>query len=660
MAIRRLPLLGAVLIAVAMLLPASAGASLNQWHLVNPDINGASVVSMTSLSGHPGSLYVATFDGFHRSADGGASWSTSSVPPCLVATMAVDASDPSVVYIGCAQSGGVIKSSDGGATWTPINQGLADPSHPDQLPTIDSLVIDPSDPSTLYLSTLVDPLGDIFVTHDGGATWASIHAGSGAGALALNGGRLYAYDDGIITSDDAGQTWSQPAAVEAELLVADPSDAQTVYAVALDKAAGGGVAVTTDGGQTWAAPAGGPTHILSAAALGGTLYLGTLGGASASDDQAQTWLSSGVDIGGDAIEGYAIAPDPATAGHVWVGTDFEGVWETTFDQNTVAGYSPYWLAGTLPATDVTPTSARLNGVVAATYANIDGMYTFLWGTDSTYADSTGFQQFPAITQTGVEAPVSAELTGLTPSTTYHVHLYAFATFWSTGDDTRPGDVTFTTPAAVAPSVASAPLVSFRHAAAVPGLVPVRVAWHATTGTYPICATSLQVSTDGGSFRPVALAGSPRRSVDTALAPGHRYGYRVDVSDCHGGRSGWSTSPSATIRAYAGPPHIDYSPAWHLDAAGYRDATAAGARATMAFNGRAVSIFALTGRAFGSARVYVDGSLVTTLHLHRDAPGQSRLVFCREFGATGEHIVTVRVVGGGRHPRVALGGFAVIR
>jgi hypothetical protein len=199
--------------------------------------------------------------------------------------------------------------------------------------------------------------------------------------------------------------------------VADPSDAQTVYAVALDKAAGGGVAVTTDGGQTWAAPAGGPTHILSAAALGGTLYLGTLGGASASDDQAQTWLSSGVDIGGDAIEGYAIAPDPATAGHVWVGTDFEGVWETTFDQNTVAGYSPYWLAGTLPATDVTPTSARLNGVVAATYANIDGMYTFLWGTDSTYADSTGFQQFPAITQTGVEAPVSAELTGLTPSTT---------------------------------------------------------------------------------------------------------------------------------------------------------------------------------------------------------------------------------------------------
>lgn len=660
MAIPRLPLLGSFLLAVALSLPASAAASLNQWHLVNPDSNGSSVVSMTSLPGHPGSLYVATLDRFHRSSDGGTTWATSSIPPCMVGTMAVDASDPSGVYIGCAQGGGVVKSSDGGATWTPIDQGLVDPSHPDQLPTIDSLVIDPSDPSTLYLSTSIDPLGDIFVSHDGGATWASIHAGSGAGALALSGGTLYAYEGGIITSHDAGQTWSQPSAVEAELLVADPSDAQTVYAIALDKATAGGVAVTNDGGQTWAAPPGGPTHILSAAALGGTLYLGTLGGASASDDQAQTWLSSGVDIGGDAIQGYAIAPDPATVGHVWVGTDFEGVWETSFDQNTVAGYRPYWLAGTLPATNVTPTSAQLNGVVAATYANIDGMYTFLWGTDSTYADSTGFQLFPAITETGVEAPVSAELTGLTPGTTYHVHLYAFASFWSLGDDTRPGDVTFTTPAAVAPSVASAPVVSFRHAAAAPGPVPVRVAWHATAGTYPICSTRLQVSTDGGSYREVALGGSLRRSVDTALAPGHRYRYRVDLSDCHGGLSGWSAAPSVTTRTYAGSPHVEYGPRWQLDATGYRDATAAGAHATMAFTGRAVSIFALTGRAFGAAQVYVDGTLVTTLHLHRDAPGQSRLVFYRQFASAGEHTVTVRVVGDGHHPRVALGGFAVIR
>jgi photosystem II stability/assembly factor-like uncharacterized protein len=652
-------LLAVPVILIGLVLPSSAAGSLNQWHMVNPDSGSLSVTAMTSLSGHPGSLYVASYFAFRRSVNGGASWAVQSSTPCSAQSLAVDPSDPMVIYLGCRWNGGAVKSTDGGATWTAINQGLTYPQYPDDLPTVISFAIDPGHPDNVYMTTEADQLGDIFASHDGGASWAPIHAGFFARGLVVSGGRMFAYDNGVITSDDGGQTWSQPASVDAGLLVADPADPQTVYAIALNTSAGG-VSLTTDGGQTWTAAPAAPANIVSASVASGRIYLGTLAGASMSDDQGQTWLSSGTHVDISLIQGFAIAADPASPGHVWLGTEYEGIWELTFDQATVPGDVPYWTAGTLPVDSITATSAVLHGVVSATAPVITAEYQFQWGTSSSYDSSTGFAEFPAASQNGAEAEVSTTLTGLTPDTTYHVHLGAYARWWTTYLDARPDDVTFTTLPAAPPTVTAAPAISFRHSVADNVTLPVRISWGLARGTYPICSSQLQRSTDGGPYRPMSLASPLSRRLDTTVPAGHSYRFRVRPRDCNGLAGAWSAGDATAIRQPTGPPRLVFSRRWTLLTSGNHEAWLAGAHATMAFTGRAVSIVAVRGPHYGAAAVYLDGVRVETLHLHADSYAQSRLVFAHDFGASGEHTIMLRLLGTSSHPAVTISSFAVAR
>ena len=78
--------------------------------------------------------------------DGGASWTSASngLLGLRVETLVVDPSLPSTVYAGT--NGGFFRTGNGGASWLPINDGLVDLS-------VLSLAIDPNAPSTLYAGT---------------------------------------------------------------------------------------------------------------------------------------------------------------------------------------------------------------------------------------------------------------------------------------------------------------------------------------------------------------------------------------------------------------------------------------------------------------------------------------------------------------------------
>jgi hypothetical protein len=104
----------------------------------------------------------------------------------------------------------------------------------------------------------------------------------------------------------------------------------------------------------------------------------------------------------------------------------------------------------------------------------------------------------------------------------------------------------------------------------------------------------------------------------------------------------------------------FSRRWTLLASGNHEASLAGAHATMAFTGRAVSIVALRGPHYGAAAVYLDGVRVETLHLHAESYAQSRLVFAHDFGASGEHTIMLRLLGNSTHPAVTISSFAVAR
>jgi photosystem II stability/assembly factor-like uncharacterized protein len=646
---------------VALAAPSSADASPNQWHVVH-DWVGLTPMEMTSLPGHPGSLYLASYlNDFFQSSDGGATWAVSTTPPCDVATMAVDPTTPSRIYIGCWH-GGMLKSTDGGATWAHDNVGLTVPGFESQdAPMIEAIAIDPADTNTVYATTSVDELGaDVFVSHDAGDSWSPIHSdpNSVAVGLAVSGGRIYAYaDGGVITSDDDGTTWSAPKAADgSKRLVADPDAPGTVYAFAWPSATADQGWITTDGGQTWTQLTNAPANIISASIADGDIYIGTLTGVYQSTDQGQTWTQSETTLKGQPLQGFVVAADPANPGHVWVAGDRGGLWELTFDENLTAGSFPYYSAGTLPATDLTATSAVLHGTIAGGVVGDTVQYQFNFGTSSAFGQSTPIVSMPAMSDTGVDSDVAATLAGLQPNTTYHYQLWAYSTF--AGINPHPDDVTFTTSAAVSPSITTTLTTTLRHALVPDTPVPVAIHWRAHAGTYPLCPSTLQLSTDAGTFYTIAHPAAAARGYDAALDPGHAYALRVRADDCHGMQSAWDTT-SFTLRRPATTPPVMFGSAWTVAPSGLHITTKTGARATLTFTGREIGIIALRGYRLGKVAVSLDGERIATLNLHALHPAQRRLVFRTPVDTAGKHTLVIRVLASRPHALISLDSLAVI-
>jgi uncharacterized repeat protein (TIGR01451 family) len=210
--------------------------------------------------GAPNVVYAGANPGVYRSADGGASWqlvgqANPATAPFLSRAVVVDPSNSSIVYAGTGGFGsGVYKSTDGGATFEAKGSGLF-------IPIVNTLAINPS--ATLYAGT---PFG-IFKTTNGGDSWAQ------AGDFNFNPPSInkividpsnpqtvYAGTDrGVYKTTDAGTTWAQfnngltssfGSPIQPRALAIDPSNTSTLYAGAAGTAAG--VYKTTDGGAHWA------------------------------------------------------------------------------------------------------------------------------------------------------------------------------------------------------------------------------------------------------------------------------------------------------------------------------------------------------------------------------------------------------------------------
>jgi photosystem II stability/assembly factor-like uncharacterized protein len=105
-----------------------------------------------------------------KSADGGNTWNEILVPnldPFFVTALALHPDDPGTLYLG-AQEHGVFKSTDGGLTWEPKNNGL-----PLEVFDINVLLMDPAQPDTLYAGTNAG----FFLTQDGGDSWTAHNEG---------------------------------------------------------------------------------------------------------------------------------------------------------------------------------------------------------------------------------------------------------------------------------------------------------------------------------------------------------------------------------------------------------------------------------------------------------------------------------------------------
>ena len=182
-----------------------------------------------------------------RSTDGGATWASYLGP--VGTDISIDPNDANSVFIDDINGTGIAYSGDMGATW-----------HARPLPSGEPLSPVAFDPPTgdAYVGTT----DGLMRTTDGGVTWTSVSAQLGnIRYLAFdpnNAGVVYAgtWNDGLYVSTDTGQTWTHVAALSATK-VSDVSinaaDSQTVIV-----SADGLVERTTDGGSSWSTVTGLP------------------------------------------------------------------------------------------------------------------------------------------------------------------------------------------------------------------------------------------------------------------------------------------------------------------------------------------------------------------------------------------------------------------
>jgi photosystem II stability/assembly factor-like uncharacterized protein len=166
-------------------------------------------------------------------------------PTDTVTGIAVDKNDPDVIYVGMKYAG-VFKSIDGGLSWSPQYQGLAN-TH------VESLTINPQDPKILYAGTM----GGIFKTQDGGEDWERVGDGNRLLMDPQNSSHLYVKGGGgeVYESFDQGNTWETHESSCPNLYdwAIDPQNGTTLFGLenGNNPACTMGLYKTSDGGHNW-------------------------------------------------------------------------------------------------------------------------------------------------------------------------------------------------------------------------------------------------------------------------------------------------------------------------------------------------------------------------------------------------------------------------
>ena len=284
---------------------------------------------------NPNTIYAGTTVGLFVSHNAGSSWKKV-LSDVVINTVATDPEDDQVILVG-ADDAGVLKSSDGGVTFHPANDGFVHRQ-------VIAVTSDPHHKDYYYASVSSDgPYGGFFFSHDRGITWEPYNEGLEDILLAdiktiLPAGltqRVYVgTQQGILAGMPSREPW-QSIDTTHKLVVFDLTFADArekgiflatedgvfhldlaenrltqleisahegeVNAVLYDQGTGQlfaatdkGVFRSDDGGQTWSRKMEGlphtPIHVLEKS--GQRLFSGTRDGLFFSDDDGEQWSKS--------------------------------------------------------------------------------------------------------------------------------------------------------------------------------------------------------------------------------------------------------------------------------------------------------------------------------------------------------------------------------
>jgi len=182
----------------------------------------------------------------YKSTDNGLNWSGLTLPVTdnRIHNILVDPSNSDVVYCSGFHSYyssdmdshhlGFAKSTNGGATWSRINNSLDSLREP-------FIALDPNNPSTLYASVWTNDGAKAYKSTDRGENWTLFSGSGAANNLAklkvspFSSNRLIGYcSDGICSTTDGGTTWKVALDLRASDWIFNDieftSDPQIVYA----------------------------------------------------------------------------------------------------------------------------------------------------------------------------------------------------------------------------------------------------------------------------------------------------------------------------------------------------------------------------------------------------------------------------------------------
>jgi photosystem II stability/assembly factor-like uncharacterized protein len=285
-------------------------------------------------------------------------------------------SQPRTFYMGVA-SGGLFRTTDAGATWTPLTDGKV------PLGSTGSIAVSESDPNIIYLGTGSDGVRSnvstgrgVYKSTDGGQTWqfVGLYNVGQIGAVRIHpsnpdivwvaaGGDIFKPNEerGVFKTTDGGKTWRKVLYVSDKLGAMDvevqPGNPNVVYAwlsrlerkpwTIISGSTEGGFYKSTDGGEKFSrVSAGLPNELIGKANLAVTpanpnriyalIEAKPGGGLYRSEDAGQTWAL--INSQGALVQRpfyyTTLGADPSNADVVYAGA--EGFFKSTDGGKTFA------------------------------------------------------------------------------------------------------------------------------------------------------------------------------------------------------------------------------------------------------------------------------------------------------------------------------------